>query len=199
MGPSQCPPSPGPTQDADCPFRRRRCLLKGCERPFHPSRYRDRYCGAACRARAARWRRWHSTQTYRSSDRGKQCRREQLRRYRERCRQRRAARWEQMLRDIEAQVAQEPAAVAASLAQLESGEPREGQRPASDLEDFPGRPCQRPGCYVFLPIRPGVPQQRFCSCQCRQALRRVLDRESRWRWRQHRRNRPWWGSRPPPL
>jgi hypothetical protein len=102
MGPSQCPPSPGPTQDADCPFRRRRCLLKGCERPFQPTHYQDRYCSAACRLQAARWRRWHSAQKYRSSEVGKQCRRAQSRRYRKRCRQRRAARWEQTLRIIEA-------------------------------------------------------------------------------------------------
>jgi hypothetical protein len=193
VGRSQCPPLSGPAQGADSPFRRRHCLLKGCERSFQPTHYQDRYCGAACRLLAARWRRWHSAQTYRSSEGGKQCRREQSRRYRERCRQRRAARWEQTLRDIEAQVAGE-----AAVAQLDTDTLREGQRRAPNLEDSPGRPCQRPGCYVLTPIRPGVAQQRFCSCPCRQALRRVLDRESRWRWRQRRRRHPWRASRSPP-
>jgi hypothetical protein len=65
-----------------------------------------------------------------------------------------------MLRDIEAQVAQEPAAVAASLAQLESGEPREGQRPASDLEDLlcvpPNSAGRTTAAFLFVPMPSGV-------------------------------------------
>jgi hypothetical protein len=200
VGPSQCPPSSGPAQGAASQFRLRHCLLKGCERLFRPMHYQDRYCGAACRLQAERWRRWHSTRTYRASESGKQCRRVQSRRYRERGRQRRVARWEQMLRDIEVQVAREAEEAAAVFAaQLEAAEPREGQRTAPHLQDFSGQPCQRPGCYVLLSMQPGVAQQRFCSCQCRQALRCVLDRESRWRWRQRRRRRRCRPSRPPPL
>jgi hypothetical protein len=196
MGPSQCPPSPGPTQDTGCPFRQRHCLLKGCERLFQPKHYQDRYCGAACRQQAERWRRWHSARKYRASAEGKHCRREQSRRYRERCRQWRAVRWEELLREIDARVVREDNEAAA---QLTVAEPREGQRAAPDLEDFPRRPCRRPGCYVLIPILPSVPQQQFCSCRCRQALRRVLDRESRWRRRHGQHPCPRRISRPPPL
>ena len=54
---------------------------------------------------------------------------------------------------------------------------REGQRPAEASEKSP---CARPGCYeLFVPSR-RCPHQRFCSCLCRQALRRVIQRETRW-------------------
>jgi hypothetical protein len=180
----------GRTQEPACQHRPRRCLLKGCEQPFRPTYPQDRYCSKSCRQRARHWRCWQSCRTYRASAAGQACRREQARRYRERQRQERAARWEALLRTIEEEVAQE-------AAQLEPAEPCEGQRPASLGEDFVGQPCERPGCYVRFPIRPGVPQQRFCSCRCRQALRRVLDREARWRWR-HRRRRRLRLSGPPP-
>jgi hypothetical protein len=180
----------GWTQEPTCHHRQRRCLLKGCEQPFRPTYPQERYCSEPCRQRARHWRRWQSCRTYRASTAGQACRRQQARRYRERQRQQRAARWEELLRTIEEQVAQQ-------AAQLTPAEPCEGQRPASILADFVGQPCKRPGCYVVFPIHPGVPQQRFCSCRCRQALRQVLDRESRWRWRRRRR-RGWRLSRPPP-
>jgi hypothetical protein len=60
---------------------------------------------------------------------------------------------------------------------------REGQRAAEIPEDFAVRSCHRPGCYVEFAVRPDDSSRRFCSVACRLALRRVLDRESRWRWR----------------
>jgi hypothetical protein len=173
VGSSQYPGTVGPTQEPCSGFRRRHCLLKGCEQPFRPARPQARYCSDACRQEARRWRRWRSSRTYRASEGGKECRRQQSCRYRER--QREAAR--------QGEVATEEAA------QLDSLAPREGQRPACIGEDFAGQSCRRPGCYVLFPIRPGVPQQRYCSCRCRHALRRVLDRESRWRCRHHRQRR----------
>ena len=71
---------------------------------------------------------------------------------------------------------------------------REGERPADDSEKSS---CARPGCYeLFVPLRRS-PQQRFCSCLCRRALRRVIQREARWGRRRkrgassHRRIPPW--------
>jgi hypothetical protein len=186
------------TQEATGHFRQRRCLLKGCEQPFCPSRPQARYCSEACRQEARRWRRWRSSRTYRASASGKRCRRGQACRYRERQRQQRVARQAEMAEATARATAR--AAVVQEVqeaSQLEEGEPREGQRPAAFAEDFVGQPCARPGCYVLFPLRPGVPQQRYCSCQCRQALRRVLDREARWRCR-HWPGRRWRGSRPPP-
>jgi len=164
-------------------FRPRACLLKGCERWFRPSYPQARYCSAACQQAARHWRRWQAGQQYRSTAHGKERRREQSRRYRERVRQRAAA-----------VLAAAPAEAAAATAA-----PREGQRPAVPLADFPQRPCRRPGCYEVFPVCPRSPGQCFCSHLCRLALRRVLDREAHWR-RRHRRacprRRP--ASRPPP-
>jgi hypothetical protein len=150
--------------------RRRRCLLKGCERFFDPQYAQSRYCGPACQEAADRWRHWRAQQTWRKTDGGRECRRQQSCRYRQRVRQRREA---------------ERAAAEAEC---------EGQRPAEVLEKSP---CARPGCYeLFVPSR-RCPHQRFCSCLCRQALRRVIQREARWgrrrkgRPRSRRRIPPW--------
>jgi hypothetical protein len=41
--------------------------------------------------------------------------------------------------------------------------------------------CQRPGCYErFAPSARSL-EHKFCCALCRQALRRVLQREARWR------------------
>ena len=147
-------------------FRCRRCLLKGCERWFRPCRPQARYCSAACQAAARRWRRWYAQRRYRESEQGRARRREQSRRYRERVRaQRQAA----------AQLASNAAAAAC-----------EGQRPAQNPEFSDGVACQRPGCYVLFVRTPRSPAQRFCSCSCRKALRRVRQREACWRARRRR-------------
>src|SRR5205823_254132 len=68
-----------------CPrFRQRRCLLKDCERWFRPSHPQGRYCSSACQQSARRWRRRHASQRYRAGTQGKERRREQSRRYRQR-------------------------------------------------------------------------------------------------------------------
>jgi len=64
--------------------RARRCLLKGCERRFHPEHARQRYCSGECRAAAREWSEWKAQQTYRASAVGKQKQNGQSRRYRKR-------------------------------------------------------------------------------------------------------------------
>lgn len=148
--------------------RRRRCLLKGCEQFFVPERPQSRYCGAACRRAAARWRRWRANQTYRKTDGGRECRRRQSSRYRQRVRQRREAE------------------------QAAAGTACEGERAAEASENSC---CARPGCYErFAPSR-RTPHRRFCSSLCHQALRRVIQRERRWGRR--RKGRPRSGRRTP--
>ncbi len=116
-----------------------------------------RYCGPACQDAADRWRHWRASQTWRKTESGRECRRQQSCRYRQRVRERREAE----------QAATEEAAEAQ----------REGQRPADASEKSS---CARPGCYeLFVPSR-RCPHQRFCSCLCRKALRRVIQRERRW-------------------
>ena len=159
MGPTQRPSKCVGMQEARqscCSSRPRRrlCLLKGCEQPFEPSHPQARYCSAGCRAAARRWRCWRASRTYRAGEAGQARRREQSRRYRERLRERRP----------------EPPG--------EPEQPREGQRPASDSEDFC---CARPGCYELFVRCDRSPLQNFCGCLCRKALRRVRQREARWR------------------
>ena len=62
----------------------------------------------------------------------------------------------------------------------------EGQRPARISEDSCGLPCHRPGCYVLFLLSARSPDQKFCSDSCRQALRRVRQRELRLRQRRRR-------------
>jgi hypothetical protein len=160
--------------------RRRRCLLKGCAQWFQPKHPQARYCSAACRQAARRWRVWRARQRYGATERGKACRRDQSRRYRERVRQRGRCR-----------CAVEAAASAGSCAchreyrpeaqAAGSGVPagREGQRPAIL---FKKSSCARPGCYICFDPDPRSPLKRFCSSLCRRALQRVLEREAHWRW-----------------
>jgi hypothetical protein len=144
-----------------CRHRRRHCLLKGCERLYWPRHWRSQYCSDACREAARRWRRWQASQRYRASQQGKERRREQSRRRRQRLRERPPA-----SADVEV--------------------PREGQRKESGGEEFGGRPCDRPGCYEFFRLPHESSSKRFCSVACRLALRRVLDREARYRTRRRR-------------
>jgi hypothetical protein len=148
-------------QGANRPRRARRCLLKGCERWFTPAYPQSRYCCAACREAARRWRRAQASRRYRASAAGRERRREQHQRYRQRRRQR----------------------AAAASAVPTAGE---GQRPASPGEDFIECLCARPGCYVAFWLNPLRSNRRFCSLACRLALRRVLDREARYRQRRRR-------------
>ena len=169
MGPLQFPLPLSPGQEQQLcrqrPYGCRRCLLKGCERWFRPRCPQSRFCSDACRQKARRWRRWYAAQQYRSTERGKERRRQQSRRYRERVKQR-----------------QLDAAVAQPLC--------EGQRPAQPPADFSARPCHRPGCYELFVPTPRSPHQCFCSCSCRQALRRVRQREGRLQERRRRGVRP---------
>ena len=154
----------------------RRCLIKDCERWFVPTRSQARYCSPDCQQEACRWRRWRAAQRYRASDHGKERRRDQSQRYRQRQRQAQA---------VPPQPEPEP-------------EP-EGQRPDPVAEKSSGCPCDRPGCYhLFVPTRRSV-EQRFCSSACRQALRRVRQREVRHQERRRQGTRPQRRrARPPP-
>jgi hypothetical protein len=154
---------------------RRRCLLKDCERWFQPTHPQCRYCSAACRSAARRWRRWHAQQKYRSSANGRAHRQQQARRYRQRCRR----------RPSPVGMASAAASSAAVLPDRDAT-PRAGKRAVEKKQNIPLCPCDRPGCYVlFAAGRP--PQRRlFCCALCRNALRCVRQREARWRQRRRR-------------
>jgi hypothetical protein len=136
--------------------RQRVCLLKGCERPYRPSHPLDRYCSDKCREAARRWTRYRANRRYRHSEQGKQRRREQCRRYRR-----------QRCQDRSADHGSAPVTKA-------GGEGYQGRRDSGIFL------CDRPGCYEAFAKTARSPAQRFCSCSCRTALRRVLVRERRW-------------------
>ena len=71
--------------------RTRYCLLKGCERHFRPQRARQRYCSDECRRAARRWSRWKAQQSYRATAAGKERRKGQSGRYRQRVGNRQSA------------------------------------------------------------------------------------------------------------
>lgn len=135
--------------------RARICLLKACEKWFHPFRRLARYCSQACRDAARDWSVWQAGQRYRATERGKERRRQQAKRYRQRVRERQQA------------VAEQTTA-------------GEGHQDAADSEKIP---CSRPGCYELFPPERRSPLKKFCCALCREALRRVRQREARWGWR----------------
>ena len=88
MGPIKNPTNPPAPKTGKRRPRARRCLLKDCEREFHPRQARQRYCSAECRQAARRWSRWKAQQRYRATPAGQQKRNAQSQRYRERVRER---------------------------------------------------------------------------------------------------------------
>jgi hypothetical protein len=142
----------------------RGCLLKGCEQAFQPLHPFSRYCSSACRAAARRWRQRRANRRYRATEQGKCRRRAQSCRYRARVRE-------------------------CQRADSSSSIDHEGYPDPGGLPDFS---CQRPGCYEAFVKAARSPLQKFCSVGCRQALRRVLIRERRWKQRLQRHPRVGW-------
>jgi hypothetical protein len=54
----------------------------------------------------------------------------------------------------------------------------EGHQKAEDSEKIP---CSRPGCYELFSPQRRSPLKKFCCALCREALRRVRQREACWR------------------
>ena len=151
---------------------------KGVKRSFNRRSPQARYCSPECRAAARRWRQRQASRQYRRTVNGQEKRQAQSRRYRCRCAERRRA---AQARDADVE--------GSDTACGDEIPPPEGQRPGDD-SGFSC--CDRPGCYEPFAPSKRSPCQRFCSSSCRQALRRVIERERRWwqRARRARRNRP---------
>ncbi len=139
-----------------CP-RWRTCLLEGCGRRFLPDCGRRHYCSEACREAARRWSAWKAQQRYRSSEQGRERRREQ------------SARWRERRREAGKPLRNPPADPA--------------RRSCVGHAQGVGEKisCDRPGCYGGFEASPRSPRQRFCSPLCRRALRSAWAREERWR------------------
>ncbi len=201
MGPSSFHHLCRVRQESKASRRARRCLLKGCERWFIPSRPQVQFCTEGCSREAGEWRRWHAEQRYRASEQGRQRRREQSQRYRERRRRRQAEAGRSALAEAVPSPETAPCPPPETMPPPETvpcdGErpavdvteslPREGERPALKCGDFQLLPCDRPGCYELVVGRYEDKRRHFCSSLCRLALRRVIDREKRYQRRLERR------------
>jgi len=142
-------PTPGPGQVRRP--RRRKCLLKGCEKNFHPQQAAERYCREECRQKAREWSEWRAQQRYRASEKAKEKRKAQSRRYRERVRGRK-----------------EPEAV------------DEAARVIS-LDVFLMVSATGPGAIRGSSTARDHPGNASGSKPCRRAVERVVERERRWR------------------
>ena len=162
----------------------------------------QRFCSCDCRDADRRWEVWLASQAYRATEHGRARRREQRRRARARAKER-------GLQDatvvpttaVLPEVASSALPVAGSadcsvcvpetianvpsdsdLALCEadmatSVEPKVGHH----KDGFSKKSCCfRPGCYVRFCVTGCSPQQIFCSPVCRNALRRVRQREEYW-------------------
>ena len=157
MSPLQLDSSVSGFQCPTCYPRLRQCLLAGCGRRFRPCCARRYFCSEACRQAARRWSQQQAQKKYRASEKGKAHRREQCRRYRERCRERRP--------------------FTENVCRGHSGSVREGHHQSPLRKKIR---CHRPGCYNRFVASPRSPLQQFCSPLCREALRAALAIERRW-------------------
>jgi hypothetical protein len=129
------------------------CLRKGCGRRYTPRRWNQRYCGDAECRRLVR--RWQAArrQAKRRLDKEAKAKHAEA----QRARRRRAA--------FSPQPPKKPKVASA--------------RGHAAKRFFPIPICGRPGCHEAL-LKSG---RHFCCHACRQALRRVEDRERKWLFR----------------
>jgi len=132
----------------------RACLRKGCGRIFQAVRWNQRYCREPdCLREVHRWQAAKRQRAYRQSPANRERHAEAERRRRARAKR------------------QPSAADSANPASADNA----WSRSKANSKDF----CNRPGCYEPLPTATRAPA-RYCGSHCRQAVRRVLDRERKW-------------------
>lgn len=139
----------------------RLCLRKGCEQRFEPGRWNQRYCGQShCLREVRRWQAAKRQRAFRQSahNRRRQAEAEARRR-----------------KSKKATVAERSAKNAHEVEQKSFTEESAWSRSNKISEDF----CDRVGCYESLPTDSRTPA-RYCGRECRQAMRRVRDRERKW-------------------
>lgn len=158
MGPRQHTASVKPAGQR---LRRRSCLRKGCDGVFRPVRWNQRYCrDPECLRQVRRWQAAKRQRAHRRSPANRK-------RHAEAEARRRRAR----TATTEAREASPPSRSSAAAGGAWS-------RGTGILGNF----CDRPGCYEPLPENSRAPA-RYCGRPCRAAVRRVLDRERKWLYR----------------
>ncbi len=135
----------------------RLCLRKDCGTRFQPIRWNQRYCQRPDCLREVR--RWQAAK--------RQRRRRQSPQQRQQHAQAERQRREQKKRQVTSSNT--------ATKQSSSDQDRAWSRSKTSFEDF----CDRPGCYEARRSSSRA-AARYCSDACRQALRRVTDRERKW-------------------
>jgi hypothetical protein len=155
----------------------------------------QRFCSSGCRDANRRWEVWVAGQVYRATEQGKVRRREQRNRARMRAKERCLQHEEDVpdtsilpeitstalpqagSADCSVCVLNDSGIVPTDAAMATSSELRVGHH----KHGFSKKSCCfRPGCYVRFCVTGCSPQQIFCSPVCRNALRRVRQREEYW-------------------
>ncbi len=136
--------------------RPRVCLRKGCGRTYQPRRWNQRYCqDSECLRLVRRWQA-AKRQAKRRQDEAVKAEHAQAQR----------ARRQRIATSPQSPQAPEVASARGHAAKILS----------------PAVLCDRPGCHD-APPKSGRNQAHYCCDACRQAVRRVLDRERKWQMR----------------
>ena len=153
-------------------FPVRTCHRRHCGRVFSPRQWNQRYCREPDCLRELH--RWEAAKRQRQRRKNEKVRRQHA----DAERQRRSRKREER-RAREASGTQDESV---PQAQIDGSESRAWSRSDKIPENF----CDRPGCYD--PVSPSCRvAARYCGDECRQAVRRVLDRERKFKDRQKKR------------
>lgn len=136
-------------------LRPRTCLRKGCGCVFQPARWNQRYCqDGECLRQVRRWQAAKRQRVHRTSPGNRK-------------------------RHAEAEARRRQARSTTASSQNAVSKSDDDGGAWSRSRKIPTDFCDRPGCYEPLPTRSRAPT-RYCTGRCRQAVRRVTDRERKW-------------------
>lgn len=134
--------------------RWRTCLRKGCGRRFQASHWKQRYCREpGCLRELRRWQAAKRQRKRRATAEGREKHAQAERRRRGRMK---------------------------NQASLPSGSICGGARGHAIKRILPGSICDRPGCFESPRTSARAPAD-YCGDECRRAMRRVRDRERKWK------------------
>lgn len=157
MGQAQNTPKRSGSTRIDRRLRPRVCLRKGCVQTYQPLRWNQRYCqDPDCMREIRRWQAVRRQRAHRRSPKN---------------RQRHAS--------TEAARRQRQRETFKTTGQDGNSRPQDSSRAWSRSKNNSQDLCGRPGCYEAPRASHRAPS-RYCGDDCRQAIRRVRDRERKW-------------------
>jgi hypothetical protein len=149
----------------------RPCLRKGCGRRYPAGHWRQRYCRKPdCLLELRRWQGAKRQRKRRATAEGRK----------------KHAEAERERRQRKKNLASSPGVTSESSS---LADPARGHAKRRSRKIFPGPICDRPGCFERPRFSPRAPA-RYCGDECRQAMRRVQDRERKWGTRNSKAERP---------